>query len=246
MLFELLEQAEQRHFWFIGRREIILDTLQRNASDLSGKEMLEIGCGNGNILRYLKERTGIQVAGGDLFPEGLKFCRDQVDVPLYHIDATRLPFQDCFDVIGLFDVLEHIEDDERVLRECRKALRDQGLLILTVPVCPALWGPFDEFSHHKRRYVRSELREKLVRAGFAVERAPHFMSFLFPLLYVLRIINARLGRPTPETVAPVPSDLRVVPIFNSIALRLLRLEKMLMRYVDLPFGTSLLLLARKT
>lgn len=244
-LFGRLRDAEEGLFWFIGRREIILDTLKRHVPDLSGKKMLEIGCGNGSILRYLKERTELQLTGGDLFLEGLRFCRDQVDIPLYQIDATRLPFHDCFDIVGLFDVLEHIEDDERVLQECRKALKEQGRLVLTVPVCPALWGPFDEASHHQRRYVRRELCEKLERTGFAIDRAPHFMFFLFPVVYVLRVLRGRFGRAGTDSSQKVPDDLRIRPIFNPLSLRLLRLENALLRYVDLPFGTSLLVIARK-
>ena len=243
--FALLEHAEAHHFWFIGRREIILDALKRQVPDMSGKKMLEIGCGNGDILRHLKARTELELVGGDLFREGLQFCRDRVDVPLYQIDATRLPFHDYFDIVGLFDVLEHIQDDERVLRECRRALKEHGRLVLTVPVSPALWGPFDEYSHHQRRYVRRELREKLEKAGFAVERATHFMFFLFPVVYAGRVLKRRFGRAGADSSEQVPDDLRVRPIFNPLFLRLLRLEKALMRYVDLPFGTSLLAIARK-
>ncbi|OHB65935.1 MAG: hypothetical protein A2Y76_11840 [Planctomycetes bacterium RBG_13_60_9] len=243
--FALLEQAEAHHFWFIGRREIILDALKRHVPDLSNKKMLEIGCGNGNILHYLRERTELQLAGADLFMEGLRSCRSKVNIPLYQIDATLLPFHNCFDIIGMFDVLEHIQDDGRVLEECRKALKEHGWLILTVPACRSLWGPFDECSHHQRRYVRRELCEKLKHAGFAIERAPHFMFFLFPVVYALRVLRGRFGRAAIDISERLPDDLRIRPIFNPLSLRLLRLENALMRYVDLPFGTSLLVIARK-
>lgn len=245
-LFGFLQGAEEHHFWFIGRREIILDTLKRQVPNLSGKRMLEIGCGNGNILSYLKKRTQLQLTGGDLFMEGLRFCRGQVNIPLYQVDATLLPFRDYFDIIGMFDVLEHIKDDGQVLKECRKALTEQGRLVLTVPACPALWGPFDEFSHHQRRYTRPDLREKLEQAGFAIERATHFMFFLFPLLYTARFLKRRLGRSGGADPDQIPYDLRTVPVINGLSLRLLRLEKLLLRYVDLPFGTSMLVVAKKT
>jgi SAM-dependent methyltransferase len=244
--FGYLQKAEDRHFWFIGRREIILDTLKRHVSDLSGKRMLEIGCGNGNILRYLKERTELQLTGGDLFMEGLRFCRGQADIPLYQMNATSLPFHNYFDIIGMFDVLEHIEDDEQVLQECRKALNEKGRLVLTVPACPSLWGPFDELSHHQRRYSRRALREKLERAGFAIERSPHFMFFLFPFVYTVRFLKRRLSRTEVDSPDQIPADLRALPVINGLSLRLLRLERLLMRRADLPFGTSLLVLARKT
>ena len=243
--FALLQRAEEHHFWFIGRREIILDALKRHVPDLSGKRMLEIGCGNGNILRYLQDRTELQLTGCDLFMEGLQFCRNQVDIPLYQIDATQLPFHNCFDIIGIFDVLEHIEDDGQVLEQCRKALREHGRLVLTVPASPALWGPFDEFSHHRRRYVRRNLRKQLEQAGFAIERAPHFMFFLYPVVYALRFLKGRAGRAGTGSRERVPDDLRIIPGVNSLWLQVLRLEKLLIRHVDLPFGTSLLIVARK-
>jgi len=244
-VFGLLQQAEEKHFWFIVRREIILDALKRHVSSLSDKTLLEIGCGNGNILRYLRSRTRLSLAGGDFFLEGLEFCRLQTDAPLYQIDATRLPFRNSFNIVALFDVLEHIEDDERVLEECHKALRSSGRLVLTVPTCPALWSSFDVFAHHKRRYTGRALRKKLMAAGFKVERASHFMSALFPLVYSLRLLQDRLGRPPADTSDELPSDLRVVPVLNSLGLGMLRLERLLMRYMDLPFGTSLLVMARK-
>jgi len=127
--FALLEHAEAHHFWFIGRREIILDALKRHVPDLSGKRMLEIGCGNGNILRYLQNRTELQLTGCDLFMEGLQFCRNQVDIPLYQIDATLLPFHNCFDIIGIFDVLEHIEPAllDNVLDDLQRVTADVGV-----------------------------------------------------------------------------------------------------------------------
>jgi len=243
--FGLLQQAEDQHFWFRGRREIILDVLTRKIPNLAGRKMLEIGCGNGNILRYLHQKTELKLVGGDLFVECLKTCRGQLDLPLYQIDAALLPFRDSFDIIGLFDVLEHIENDEQVLRECYKALKAQGRLILTVPVCPKLWSSFDELSCHKRRYTRKELIDKLKQTGFAIERVSHFMCFLFPIVYILRTLKDRFSRSRSATLERLPNELRIIPIFNSLCLSLLRLEKWLMRYVDLPYGVSLLVLARK-
>ena len=115
--FEFLFEMEQKHFWHVGRREIILDVIERNVPKLKNIRMLEIGCGNGSVLAFLKQ-NGIDIEGGDIFLEGLRFCRQRVDsVPLYQLDVLALPFSQEFDMIGLFDVLEHIENDKRRWRK---------------------------------------------------------------------------------------------------------------------------------
>ena len=239
-----LWRAEDRHFWFVGRREIIRDILERT-TPLHGLRILEVGCGGGNVLRYLAEHTGLRATGGDLVFEALDYCRRRRPVSVVMLDVHRLPFTGCFDIVGLFDVLEHCEDDLQALRECHTALAAHGYLALTVPARPELWSSYDEFSGHKRRYTRRELITKLTQEGFTVTRASYFMAFLAPAMYVSRRLDDRLGRR--NAVAPNRhlEELRIVPVINEIALSLIRLEKILLRRMDLPCGASLLAIARK-
>ena len=244
--FEFLFEMEQKHFWHVGRREIILDVLRRDIPDLAGSRMLETGCGNGNILWYLKQ-NGINIEGGDIFLEGLNFCRKRAgSVALYQINILALPFNDKFDVIGAFDVLEHIDDDKKALAEMSRTLKSEGNLILTVPAHRFLWSYFDEASSHKRRYSKLEMVTKLEQAGFAVKKASYYMFFLFPLLAAIRLIgNARHRRDNRKINVKSSLEVRTVPVVNEVFLGLLRLERFLLRYFDLPFGTSLLVLAEK-
>jgi len=244
--FESLFQMEQRHFWHIGRKEIILDFLKRNVSNLAGARMLEVGCGNGSVLAYLKQ-NGISIEGGDIFLEGLKFCQRRVgSVGLYHIDILDLPFVDSFDIIGTFDVLEHIDNDEKALMEIRQALKPGGNLILTVPAHKFLWSYFDVHSHHKRRYNKGELVAKLERNGFIIKRISFYMFLLFPLLAAIRLINNMLrGKKDKQQNGNASLEVRTVPIVNEVFLGLLKLERWLIRYLDLPFGASLLVLGEK-
>src|SRR5205823_13751721 len=108
--------------------------------------------------------------GSDIHVEGLQFAAQRLGsrVDLLQMDARRIPFREEFDVVCLFDVLEHIEGDEAVLREAGRALKPGGGLILTVPQHMFLWGPADNAAYHKRRYGIRELARKVKAAGFEV------------------------------------------------------------------------------
>lgn len=243
--FEFLFEMEQRHFWHIGRKEIIYDVLKRNTPHLAELRMLEIGCGNGSVLAYLKE-NGVNIEGGDIFIEGLKFCQQRADpVALYQVDILSLPFHNDFDIIGVFDVLEHIEEDEKALAEISQALKPGGTIFITVPAHKLLWSYFDESSNHKRRYSRKEIVTKLERNDFVIKKMSFYMFFLFPLMLSIRMINNTLRRNEAKRNARTSIELKTVPLVNRIFLELLRLEKWLLRYLDLPFGASIMVLAEK-
>ena len=242
--FEFLFEMEQRHFWHIGRREIIMDILKRNIPDLAKSTMLEIGCGNGSVLAYLKQ-NGVDIEGGDIYLEGLKLCQRRAgSVDLYHVDILALPFYDDFDVIGVFDVLEHIDDDEKALLEISQALKSRGKMMLTVPAHKFLWSYFDVQSHHVRRYSKKELVAKLERNGFTVRKASFYMFFLFPLFALFRLIGNALQEDEKQNIE-TSLEVRTIPMVNRLFLGLMRVEKWLIRYLSLPFGTSLIVLAEK-
>lgn len=244
--FEFLFEMEQKHFWHVGRKEIILDVLRRDIPNLARSRMLEVGCGNGSVLAFLRQ-NGINIEGGDIFFEGLKFCRQRASsVALYQIDALSLPFNNDYEVIGIFDVLEHIEDDERALAEMNRALKAGGKLILTVPAHKFLWSRHDEASHHKRRYSRMELIAKLERYGFTVNKATYYVFFCFPVLAAMRLLSKLFRNKKHEKDDIKTSlELKTIAVINDAFLASLRLERYLIRHLNLPFGASLLVLAAK-
>jgi SAM-dependent methyltransferase len=246
--FEFLFQMEQRHFWHIGRRELILDIMRRNIPNLAKARMLEIGCGNGSVLAFLK-RNGIELVGGDIFMEGLAFCRQRVNsIPLYQLDVMALPFRNEFDVVGLFDVLEHIDDDARAIQEISQALKQKGMLLITVPAHQFLWSYFDESSNHRRRYQKDELLAKMEQAGFTVKKISYYMFFLFPVLAAIRLIGNiknHARKDNKKLTIDASLETKTIPILNEVFLASLRLEKFLLRYFNLPFGASLVVLAEK-
>lgn len=244
--FEFLFQMEQKHFWHVGRREMILDALRRNTPNLAGSRMLEVGCGNGSVLAYLMQ-NGANIEGGDIFREGLGFCRKRVaSVALYQIDILALPFKDEFDIIGAFDVLEHVEDDEKALEEISRALKGGGNLILTLPAHKFLWSRHDEASHHRRRYSRTALITKLEHCGFTVNKATYYMFFLFPVLAAMRLLSRLFrNRKHERDDGKTSLELRTIPVINDAFLAFLRMEKYLIRHLNLPFGASLLVIAAR-
>ena len=244
--FEFLFKMEQKHFWHVGRREIILDVLRENIPDLARCRMLEIGCGNGSVLAYLRQ-NGIDIEGGDIFREGLKFCQQRAgSASLYQIDILAMPFINSFDIVGLFDILEHIDEDEQALREINRALKPRGKVLLTVPAYKFLWSHSDVQSHHKRRYTKRDLVSKLERNGFVIDKLSFYMCFQFPLFAIVRLISNMLPGSRKRHNSTTSLELKTIPIINDILLLLLTLEKWLLRRLNLAFGSSLIALARKT
>ena len=250
--FAPLFQVEDRHFWFRARNQVIAAVAKRLTADLPrGYRVLELGCGTGNVLRVLERVcTAGTVIGMDLFLEGLRHARQRTDALLVQADMHTPPFGLSFNVIGLFDVLEHIPDDRQVLCDLHDMLVEGGSLLLTVPAHPYLWSYFDEASRHCRRYEREELSQKLTGAGYQVEQLTYYMATIFPLVWIGRKLAALSSRRPASDATCVAeltvNELRVMPVINEVLASLLALEARLLAHRKaLRWGTSLLAVARK-
>jgi SAM-dependent methyltransferase len=215
--------------------------------------VLEVGCGTGNVLRVLQSACrGGTVVGMDLFEEGLRFARSRLpDAKLVVGDAMRPPFSTRFEIVGLFDVLEHITNDVEVLAALRQLLTADGTLMMTVPAGPGLWSYFDEAAQHVRRYAAGELAEKLGAAGFEVQFLSPYMASLYPALWLGRRLASGRDRKPPtggqRTRRLVDQELRVNPLVGATLKPLLELERLwLRRRRRLPTGSSLIAVARRT
>jgi len=244
--FAPLAAVEDRHFWFRARNRSIAALVTSLTSRLpDGYRVIEVGCGTGNVLGALDSVCGRGfVVGMDLFAEGLAFARRRTTRPLVRGDVSAPPFGSRFDLIGLFDVLEHLEDDRRVLRDLHAMLVPGGRLLLTVPAHPTLWSYFDEESGHRRRYRAVELRRKLAESGYQVDYCTPYMAAVLPLLWLGRRLTGWLnGRSNRERAA---RDLRVTPVLNELLDWLLAPEApRIGRFQTLPFGASFLAVAVK-
>jgi SAM-dependent methyltransferase len=185
------------------------------------------------------------VVGLELWFEGLKHARNRSGAALVQADIRNLPFRKQFDLVGMFDVLEHIPEDEATLRLAHGALRPGGQLLLTVPAHPSLWSYFDEAAHHCRRYSQEDLRSKLESAGFEVRFLTEFMASILPIVWTYRKLNT-LRRKPGSTQQLASDEFRLVPVVNGILTGMLYLEaQWVSRGHTLPAGTSLVVVARK-
>ena len=237
----LLAEVEAGNFWFKARNLLIVQALRRCADGLHN--VLEIGCGTGFVTRAIRDAfPAASLTGSELFVEGLRVASQRLpDAQFIQLDARRLPFVGCFDAIGAFDVIEHIEDDRAVLRQAFEALVPGGTLLLTVPQHPWLWSAQDDIAHHVRRYTRSELAGKVRDAGFRIAFCSSFVSLLLPLVMVSRKMTTEAG------VRNDPSrEFRMPGWLNGVLFGLMRAEVWLIgRGVRLPAGGSLLMVATK-
>lgn len=241
-LFERIAEAEPRSFWFRARNRLVVSALRRHFAD--AQTLLEVGCGTGFILSALHEAfPHVRLTGVDVFAEGLAIARRRLpeEVELLQLDARELPYADEFDVVCALDVLEHMDEDEEVLKGMFRAAKAGGGALVLVPQHPRLWSAMDEVAHHRRRYSRSELETKVRAAGFQVEAVSSFVSTLLPAM-VLSRAGRRLARRPYDPIA----ELQPSRPLNALFERLLDLERRLIeRGRSLPAGGSLLLVARK-
>jgi SAM-dependent methyltransferase len=240
-LYDALVRAEGHHFWFVSRRRIVLWAVRRSCGQVG--RMLEIGCGTGFLLEGLAAAMpGAELWATDARVEGLAHARARVPSAAFlQMDARQIPFTGHFDVIGAFDVLEHVTEDRLVLEGMARALRPGGHVVLTVPQHPWLWSAADEFAHHKRRYTRAELVGSLRACGLGVECATSVFALSLPILLVSRARHPHLHR----RYDPV-AELRIGSLPNSALGLLCRVEAAaISRGLSLPIGASLLVVATK-
>lgn len=241
---ERLIRIEEKCFWFRGRNRLLKFFLEHHFP--SAKSLMEIGCGTGYVLAGLSEaRPKLRLTGGDIYVNTLKLASGRVpSAEFLQVDARQLPFEEEFDVVGAFDVLEHIEDDEVVLREMYRSTKTGGGAIITVPQHQWLWSATDETSYHKRRYTRAELLRKVENAGFRPVRVTSFITFLFPAMLVSRL--RWWLKKTSETGNQGLKEAEINPFVDGVLEKICGLERYFIeRGVSFPFGGSLLFVASK-
>jgi 2-polyprenyl-3-methyl-5-hydroxy-6-metoxy-1,4-benzoquinol methylase len=238
-----IEMADMQatHWWFVARREILRSQIERlNLPD--GADILEVGSGTGanlDLLSRFGNVVALEMAGEAI---ALAEARCGNTARPITMRQGRCPedlgaISERFDLICLFDVLEHIEQDEDSLAKLALLLKPDGTLIVTVPAYSWMWSPHDVHLHHKRRYSRRHLSQKCEHAGLAVSRLSHFNTILFPVAVLGRLFE-RVFRKATVTTATPPAPV------NALLARLFALERLCLARMQLPFGLSILLLAK--
>jgi SAM-dependent methyltransferase len=238
-LYSRMAAVEDRHWWFVARRMIIERVIAGRILP-SGANILEAGCGTGGNLAMLASHG--HVHGTEMNQEAMGLAASR---GIGAIRAGQLPDNigfgtQCFDLIVLLDVLEHIDDDLAVLRALRKRLNPNGWLVVTVPAYPILWSHHDEIHHHKRRYTLGSLCQAAHAAGCSVSYVSHFNFWLFPAIALVRLLRR-------WTVSTRAENLMLPPPWLNAALTgLLASERYFLGHRRiLPFGLSLVLVAQR-
>jgi SAM-dependent methyltransferase len=237
--FENLAKVEVGHFWFEARNKLIMWLMGQYFPD--ARDFLEVGCGTGFVLSGIHRAfPHMRTYGSELFKEGLSITgRRLPDATLFQMDARKIPFECEFDVIGAFDVLEHIKEDAEVFTQMFRALRPGGGIIISVPQHPFLWSVVDEYSHHQRRYTRRELVKKVKATGFEVKRVTSFTTLLLPLMMLSRMTP----KPPVQEYNPM-AEFEINPGVNTLLRGILDLERLFIRAgLSFPAGGSLVLVA---
>jgi SAM-dependent methyltransferase len=247
--YAIMRRVEESHWWFVGRRRIIRSFLERLRHDLeatrakhgdksSPLNILDVGCGTGANLEMLSEFGAAE--GVDVSAEALSFCQARGLRNVKQGEAEALPYDaQSFELVTGLDVVEHLDDDLAGLKEMRRVLRRDGRALLFVPAFMFLWGVQDDVSNHRRRYTLKGLKRVVRAAGFEIERATYVnLSFFAPILLGRLFMRATHLRPESENNI-------TIGFLNGVLGKLLGAESVPLRYLNFPFGVSIICVARK-
>lgn len=229
-------EEDRAHWWFLGRRAVILAEMARRPPAGRGR-LVELGCGSGGMLEALG-RFGTAI-GVETDPVLRARARERgLDVRAGAL-PDAIPLENGrWDAVCLFDVLEHVDEEANALAACRRLLAPGGRLFVTVPAYAWLWSRHDELLGHRRRYTAGRLRRAAEEAGFAVERLTYFNTLLAPAIMAVRLARAALRRPGHDLDRPAP-------LVNRALAACFAAEARLLGWLSPPFGISILLVARR-
>lgn len=241
------ETFEQMHltgrdYWWYQAKEYLMELLLKQAAwelplDRNAK-VLDVGCGTGTMFGFLSERGDL--VGLEPSQRAIEYAATRHTGSLVQADATQPPFSEqTFDLIGMFDSLEHMDDDLAALQHARNIIRDDGVLLVTAPAFQWLHSWRETQLGHRRRYTRKSMGQAVENAGFTVHFTSYMYCGLFPVL-VLKSIKDRFI-PPPKTFK---SDIVMLPEpWNSILAGWFSIEAWICSRFGLPFGTSVVCVA---
>lgn len=252
--YAIMNRVEDSHWWFVGRRAILesfmekivaeletenrrMETAERSEIQNPKPKILDVGCGTGANLEMLGEFGTAE--GVDVSDEALEFCRGK-GLKVHKGLAEELPFADeSFGIVTALDVVEHLDDDIAGLREMRRVLKKGGRALVFVPAFMWLWGVQDDVSNHRIRYTKKQIVERLEKAGFTVERATYANITFFAPILAGRFMMKMTG------LKPESENNINVSALNGLLGRVFGAERHWLRRFSLPFGVSIVAVARR-
>jgi ubiquinone/menaquinone biosynthesis C-methylase UbiE len=234
-------ELEEKHWWFIGRRDIIFGLIKDHRRDV---EILEIGCSGGVLIEFLNKQGFLKLHGIDIDERAIEICRQRGIKQVMVADAQETGFkEEQFDVLIASDVLEHIKDEDKALREWYRILKPGGTLIIFVPAFQFLWSNHDEVNRHFRRYSKSALVKILEKNSFKTEKVSYWNFSLFFPISLFRLFQKFLSANRKRASAQL---YEFNTLINKTLEYILRLENnFLSTGINLPIGVSLFIIGRK-
>jgi len=238
-VYDNMARVDADHWWFVARRAIIAGLIAKTVRPRPGAAILEVGCGTGSNIALLRRFGTVDALEPDAPARALAAQRSGIAVEGGTLPGGAALEDGKYDLIALFDVLEHIPDDLGALRELAAKLAPGGRLLMTVPAMPWLWSAHDVAHHHQRRYTRKALERVLDEAGFRPLHITHFNTLLFPLIAAARSWGRLTGREGGDDALP-PAPL------NRLLRAIFAAERHLVPHVRIPFGVSLAVVAERS
>lgn len=237
---EEMSEVEGNNWWHEGRRRILCDTLESILKNIKNPTILDVGCGTGGTSNaFLKFGD---LTGTDFSLSALKLASKKGLENIFRSTLTDIPLKNnSFDAITALDVIEHVKDDSAVLLEMKRLIKQNGHIIITVPAFQFLWSEHDVALSHFRRYDVETLTKILNESGFDIVRISYFVSFIFLPYALYRLLTRNsANKEKPKTVR------RTFPkIINSFLEKTMLIENALLKRTSLPFGISLICIAKK-
>jgi len=221
--------------------------VQRYRLSTGKTRFLEIGCGTGDFIRQIVQNEYLDITGSEIYLKGLQYAKKNLpNVDFIQFDVTQGTIGEQFDIIAAFDVIEHVGNDVSALSNINQMLSKNGVLLISVPQHMFLWSKLDEIVKHKRRYSRRELVTKLKEAGFEISYTTSFLFVLFPLMLVSRLLDK--GKDCSGfSESELEKRVEFPGLMNRVFDIFMRIDEVLIRLgLSLPFGGTLLVVARKT
>lgn len=237
-LFSEMFRQEKTYWWHVAKRQLVMEFITKYRK--FGEQVLDIGCGTGAMMEDLKTVFS-DVSGLDGSKDAIDFChkRGIKSAQLFDFEK-KLQIQDNrFDVVTCLDVLEHVEGDDAFLKELNRITKPGGLVVINVPAFGFLWSYWDVMLGHKRRYTKEKLSSDLEKANFKIIRCSYVFSFLLPTAILFRIIKNILKIQDKSDFVDVPK------IVNKTLLMVCYIERFILKFIDLPFGLSVIVVVTK-